>query len=69
MCSTISAEMNTVGGLIYHDIVQRLYKKPLSPMREVLVMKVIVAITGVLYLIATPVFQKSKYLTPVSLYK
>ncbi|GLV34442.1 Sodium-dependent multivitamin transporter [Carabus blaptoides fortunei] len=65
--STISAEMNTVGGLIYHDIILRIYKKPMSQLRQILVMKVIVCMTGVLCIVTAPFFQKSKYLAPMAI--
>lgn len=59
--------MNTVGGLIYHDIIERIYKKPISTAHGAFIIKIIVFCNGLFYLIAAPYFQKSKYLSTASI--
>lgn len=57
-----------MGGLIYHDFIQKFYKARLSESKGAVIMKIIVLINGIIYLIATPFLEKMKYLIQVCMF-
>lgn len=60
--STLSAEFNTVAGLLYHDFIKKFYKKPISDAKGAIIMKIAVLIVGLVCLASIPIFQKSKHI-------
>lgn len=63
--STLSAELNTVSGLIYHDFIIKWF--PVNEKRGALIMKIIVLINGIYYISVSPLASKSKYIFELAL--
>ncbi|GLV32374.1 uncharacterized protein CBL_00917 [Carabus blaptoides fortunei] len=55
--STLSSELNTIGGLIYYDILLKFFKNKFIVNRGMLTMKIIILVNGIIYLCIVPFVQ------------
>ncbi|GLV43411.1 brother of rumpel [Carabus blaptoides fortunei] len=55
--STLSSELNTIGGLIYYDIISKFFGNKFILDRGMLIIKLIILVNGIIYLCVVPFVQ------------